>query len=278
MTTTLESLTGKDYVSHSAINTWLNCGWQYYLSRVHHVPENPSYWLVGGKAVHECTEKYDFGHLKDVNEDFLEAWNRNYEQSDNGLPFRAGGRATKAYPDKEDASWWLQHGPQMVSDWITWRHESGYQMFVLPEGEQAIETELSQELAGVKMRGFLDRLMVSPDGEVVVVDIKTGSKAPGTDTQLGTYAILVEKTFGVKVTKGAYWMSRTGELTPLIDLTHHTEARLASHINGFKRAIENKIFLPNPGFMCGTCSVNKACFAVNGPDSHLYPELLVEEN
>lgn len=276
---TLENLTGKDYVSHSAINTWLNCGWQFYLSRVQRVPENPSYWLAGGKAVHECTEKYDLGHLKDVNEDFLEAWNRNYKESDNGLPFRAGGRATKAYPNKEDASWWLDKGPEMVNAWINWRHTSGFQMFVMPDGNQAVETELSQELAGVKMRGFLDRLMVSPDGEVVVVDIKTSSKEPASDSQLGTYAILVEKTYGIKVTKGAYWMARTGELTPLIDLTHHTEARLASHINGFKRAIENQIFLPNIGFMCGTCSVNKACFAVNGADSHLYPELsLTEEN
>jgi hypothetical protein len=95
---------------------------------------------------------------------------------------------------------------------------------------------------------------------------------------LGTYATLVEKSFGIKVTKGAYWLARTGELTDLVDLTPYTERKLASTVTGFKRAVENQIFMPNPGFMCGTCSVNKACYAVNGADSHLYPELLVEEN
>jgi hypothetical protein len=57
--TTLENLTGRNYVSHSAMTTWLNCGWNFYLSRVQGVPENPSYWLVGGKSLHVSTEVYD---------------------------------------------------------------------------------------------------------------------------------------------------------------------------------------------------------------------------
>ena len=115
----LELKTGKNYVSHSAISTWLNCGWQYYLSRIHHVDEAPSYWLVGGKAVHECTEEYDLSVLPTYNptEMFNRAWEKNYKLSDNGMPFRAGGRKTTAYPNKEDTQWWLDHGPKMVDYW-----------------------------------------------------------------------------------------------------------------------------------------------------------------
>jgi hypothetical protein len=57
----------------------------------------------------------------------------------------------------------------------------------------------------------------------------------------------------------------------------YTENRFGSWLNKFKLAVENDIFIPAPGFMCGTCSVNTACYAVNGKDSHLYPEITIGE-
>lgn len=273
---TLEEKTGKNYISHSAMSTWLNCGWSFYLTRVQKVQENPSYWLVGGKALHEGTEIYDAlepGEPFDSRAVFEQRWIENYKQSDNGMPFRAGGRATKQYPNKEDASWWLDNGPKMLDFWVQFREVSGYALYELPGGVKAVETELNTEVGGVNIKGFLDRLMVSPDGELTVIDIKTSSKPPVTYTQLGTYAILVEKIMGIRPTRGAYWMARTGEMTEPVELDHYTENRLATHVKGFKIAVDNNIFIPQPGFMCGTCSVNHACYAVNGKNSHLYPEL-----
>jgi putative RecB family exonuclease len=274
---TLEQKTGKPYISHSAMSTWLNCGWSYYLTRIQNVPQNPSYWLVGGKAVHEATEIYDTTPLLhdqwDSRAVFTERWEENFKKDDNGMPFRAGGRATKQYPNKEDTTWWLDNGPKMVDFWIQFREVSGYMPYQIPSGSFAIETELSAEIGGVPMRGFLDRLMLAPGGELVVIDIKTSTKAPVASTQLGTYAILCEKLWGIRPAKGAYFMARTGELTEPVDLSHYTEPRLASQVKGFKIAVDNNIFIPQPGFLCGTCSVNHACYAVNGKNSYLYPEL-----
>jgi putative RecB family exonuclease len=278
---TLEEKTGKNYISHSAMSTWLNCGWSYYLSRIQKVPENPSYWLVGGKSVHECTEWYDRMEPKmqqiadvDCRAVFVDIWQKNYDLANNGMPFRAGGRSSKQYPNKEDASWWLEHGPKMFHYWIEWRkQERPYTPYLLSDGTFAVETELNVEVGGVLMKGFLDRLMVSPEGELTVIDIKTSTKEPASHTQLGTYAVMCEKTIGVRPTKGAYFMARTGELTTPVDLDHYTESRLGSHLRGFKIAIDNNIFIPQPGFMCGTCSVSHACYAVKGKDSHKYPEL-----
>ncbi len=271
---TLEQKTGKNYISHSAMSTWLNCGWSYYLTRIQHVPENPSYWLVGGKSLHECTEIYDLTPEGfDPTTIFQQRWDENYRLADNGMPFRAGGRATKAYPNKEDASWWLDNGPKMVDFWMQFRANSGYQVYMLDHENPAVETELNVEIGGVNMKGFLDRLMVTPTGELIVLDIKTSSKAPVTYTQLGTYAMMCEKVLGIRPTKGAYYMARTGEITEPVSLDHYTESRLASHAKGFKIAVDNNIFIPQPGFMCGTCSVSHACYAVNGKESYKYPEL-----
>ena len=274
---TLEEKTGKPYISHSAMSSWLNCGWAYYLTRIQKVAENPSYWLVGGKSLHEVTEIYD--SIPPLENDFnptavfTQRWEENYRLADNGMPFRAGGRATREYPNKEDANWWLENGPKMVDFWIQFRQDSGYQPYQLSGGEFAIETELNVEIGGILMKGFLDRLMVSPAGELVVVDIKTSKQAPITYTQLGTYAIMCEKAIGVRPVKGAYFMARSGELTHPVELSHYTEKRLASQVKGFKTAVDNNIFIPQPGFMCGTCSVNHACYAVQGKESHKYPEL-----
>jgi putative RecB family exonuclease len=194
------------------------------------------------------------------------------------MPWRAGGRATKAYPNKEDTSWWFDNGPKMVNFWTQFRQDSGFNMYQLPDGSEAIETELNQEVGGVPIKAFLDRLMVAPTGELVIVDIKTGSKPPAGLTQLGIYAILVEKTFGVRPSLGSYFMARTGELTQPENLDRYTESRLGSWAKGFELAMENKIFIPSVGFMCGTCSVNSACYAVGGKDSHLYPEIPIGEN
>ncbi len=101
---TLEEKTGKNYISHSAMSTWLNCGWSFYLTRVQKVQENPSYWLVGGKSLHEGTEIYDAlkpGESFDSRAVFEQRWAENYKLADNGMPFRAGGKKTTAYPNKE---------------------------------------------------------------------------------------------------------------------------------------------------------------------------------
>lgn len=272
---TLEIKTGKSYVSHSGLSTWLNCGWQFYLSRIQKVPENPSYWLVGGSSVHEATEVYDVTGTENFDPTiaFNEAWKRNYERSDNGMEFRAGGRSSKAYPNGEDATWWLTEGPKQVDRWVQFRKDSGYQLFELPDGRPAIEVVMDQEVSGVPVKAVLDRLFVTPNGELIVVDIKTGSREPASKMQMGIYAIMVEKTFGIRPVGGAYWMSRTGELTDMVNLDNFTEARLGSWVKNFEKAIDNNIYIPAPGFMCGTCGVNSACYVVNGKNSHKYPEI-----
>jgi hypothetical protein len=47
------------HVSYSQLTTWLDCGWKYYMSKVERVPEEGSWWLVGGTSVHKATEVID---------------------------------------------------------------------------------------------------------------------------------------------------------------------------------------------------------------------------
>lgn len=47
------------HISYSSLTTWLDCGWKYYLTRIEKVEERPTWYLVGGSAVHTATEQYD---------------------------------------------------------------------------------------------------------------------------------------------------------------------------------------------------------------------------
>lgn len=54
------------HVSYSAFTTWLDCGFKYYLSRVEKHNGQPSWWLVGGSALHEASETFDHKYYEEV--------------------------------------------------------------------------------------------------------------------------------------------------------------------------------------------------------------------
>lgn len=56
-----------EHISHSQLTTWLSCGWLYFLTRIANAKEQSSWWLVGGSAVHEATEAYDWKLWEDMN-------------------------------------------------------------------------------------------------------------------------------------------------------------------------------------------------------------------
>lgn len=195
-----------------------------------------------------------------------------------GVPvaeFRAGGRASKAWPNKEDDTWWAAHGPEMVDNWVAFRQAlPNWVVWVTPAGLPAIELELNASLNGVPVKAYLDRVFVDTStGELCIVDVKSGSRTPDSDLQLGFYRVLLYKLFGVEANQGYYWMARKGELTPAVDLSRFDEHLLGSMLATFERAIENDIFIPKLSGLCNSCGVNRACAAFGGAEAHLYDPL-----
>lgn len=172
--------------------------------------------------------------------------------------FRAGGRATKAYPNKEDYSWWVDNGQDMVQRWVEWRDGSGWEFFEPQPGVPAIELGMNVNLEGVNIKMFLDRVMINGDGELVILDLKTGSRTPSSDLQLGFYAMGLEKTFGIRPKWGTYWMARTGTTTELVDLDHYSTEMITEIVGKFKIAQTNGVFLPNFNH-CQMCNVVEYC-------------------
>lgn len=177
--------------------------------------------------------------------------------------WRAGGRATKAYPNKEDKTWWLAEGPTMVHNYYNWRQQNpNLDIWHTPEGVPAIELGISVTLPGdVTLKSYIDRVFVDKStGQTMIVDLKTG-KPPQAGLQLAVYRLALQEQFGEAPTYGAFWMGRQGTLDKVYDLNTYPVPMVQRWMRDVKKAIDMQIFVPHINMMCDYCGVRKFCYA-----------------
>jgi hypothetical protein len=158
----------------------------------------------------------------------------------------------------EDKAWWYTNGLEMLKKYQSWRQESDWKIWTAPDGQPAIELNMMINFGTVPVKMALDRIMQLPDGELVVLDLKTGSRTPSTTLQLGFYSVGIELTYGVKPKYGSYWMARKGEPTPIVDLSWYTSDRLIRLAEMFNRARYEGLFVPNIS-NCSLCGYTAHC-------------------
>lgn len=282
----------KDFVpphfSYSSLSSYMQCGQRYYLEKIARVPEVPSWWFVGGRAVHEVTEVYDVDRKNFEKSGLVQLWTevftREVEAQSARFPdltvWRTAGKK-KTRPDGEDYLAWMDIGPQFVQNYIDWQAGTDWKLwdgavvdFDPETGEcetaLAVELPLEIEVGGWMMRGSVDRVYEVPNGELVVVDLKTGSRMPDNDLQLGTYRVGMEVQYGQRPKYGMYFMNRLNKSSQLYDLSNYTVDSIGQMGVQFKRGIKNKVFLPHKTALCPYCPVNNGCAAFGGKDADLY--------
>ena len=279
---TVEELTGRNSVSYSSLDTFQQCGEKFRLTRIHKVPQEQAYWNIGGKAFHLASEWYDKGSDLSIASLWRDAWDKEMSEVDTSKPLRAGGRATKQFPNKEDATWWGINGPNMVADYIKWRANIGWEILVV-DGVPIIEYDFTLVLPNaiqsedaspnVLVQGYIDRVFVNGHGELVVCDLKTGAREPAASTQLGVYAAGIRQRLGMNPTLGAYYMSRKGDVGGMVSLAHYTDELMSYWISTFEDSIRSERFLPHVTSMCQTCTVAPSCYAVGGKAPYPLPFL-----
>jgi hypothetical protein len=193
-------------------------------------------------------------------------WEKAWAEETKDLDFsiaRVAGRATKEFPNKEDANWWNTKGPEWVENYILWRKNNpDWKIWTTQEGVKAIELELNPVIAGVPVKMFIDRIF-EVNGELVIVDLKTSKARPTSDLQLGFYKVGVEEVLKTKVSLGNYWMSRDSGTGEMIDLSRYTLDTLEYFVSGFDKARKSGIFLPNLQ-SCSYCGLTAHCQFTKG--------------
>jgi len=278
-----------EHMSYSQLNSYLTCGEQYRLERVEGIYGRPSWASVGGSTLHAMTEAWDRLQVGDLTKgpqgEILETldpwadWDRYFEveileaERRSGYSrdeFRASGRATKEYPDKEDARWWRAEGPLMVERWIAWRQVSPWEIWF--DGDRpAIELEINAafgpEGEQIMVKAYVDRVMVHSDGTMAVVDLKSGSRTPVGAAQLGQYAESLVRCNVVPVRPqyGFFWDARKGGTTPPVELDQWSGEYFDYAYAGVaRRRKAGDLYLPQPGNLCASCGVKDFCRYMGG--------------
>ncbi|AXH46807.1 Cas4 exonuclease [Mycobacterium phage Acolyte] len=256
--------------SVSQLNQFTRCPMAYKLARIDKVWARPAAWLPQGTAFHTVAETYEKAlaegremTLERAKEIFAEEYSKDI------------GNLCEETPNFE---WWFHSGPyngerdierryevglEQVEKFFAWRQHTGQTIWVTPDGKPAIELSFSVELDGIKVRGFIDAVVVV-NGELRVRDYKTGN-TPGDDFQLGVYALAVSMLFGIEAPKtGDYYMAgkkgKKAVVTAPYDLTEWTREKITRRFHEVEAQIQAGTFepLPEPD-KCGFCDVNYSC-------------------
>jgi hypothetical protein len=275
-------MTATDATTHrsfSQISQLRTCGEQYRLERIEKLPQRPSCAAIAGKVVHAASEiidwmihDSDYGDIRQVlvlraNAVAVDALDDEIQQASVGeftdpLTWKRYGRATSEKPNGEDIEWFRNVGiPKCIDAYVAWRLATpDLTLLDIPGFGPAIEVPFDTYIGGQHVRGYIDRVFVSPDGVPYLCDLKSGQK-PKTSEQLETYRYALLTGAGIDVRWGGYLYGlKHGEakLTPPIELGW-SEEKLARLYVQANLLIEQGIFIPSPGDSCYHCAVAAHC-------------------
>ena len=269
-------------LSYSSLSSYSECGERWRLERGYH--KNNSTWFatVAGSAIHNITERLDLAEYRPSVAHIIPSFKQEFDrllglEKAKGVEVKPSGRkltkvGPSGGPNKKDYDWWLEYGPLYVQNWQEWKAESDWHLAIMPDGSPGIEVSIRQPMGGRNYLGFIDRIYITPNGEVVVVDLKTGS-VPVSTLQLGSYRVGLMREHGLYADWGTYWMAGDGQLAPLKDLTRYTPEFVDAQYKMAWRGIEAGVFLPNVTAMCNGCGVRDFCTAVGGKNADEIPAL-----
>jgi len=128
------------------------------------------------------------------------------------------------------------------------------------------EKRFQISLGGRLLKGVIDRIEETPDGEIVVIDFKTGSK-PGNlskntireDIQMNLYSLAIREVYGKLPLKASLYYLRHNKIYdygPTIESIGTFEARVVKLIN----AVCAEEFSPTPDYQtCKWCDYKDLC-------------------
>jgi putative RecB family exonuclease len=253
-------------LSPSRASDFMSCPLLYRFRTVDRLPEPFSPDAVRGTVVHRVLE-----NLFD-----LPAADRTPDRAASLLG-PAWDELVAAEPDIAEMFGCDSSGGPEIAAWLASCRESLGRYFTLEdptrlepaEREAYVETLLDSKLL---LRGFVDRLDVTPTGEIRVVDYKTG-KAPGESFeakalfQMKFYALVIWRTRGVvpRVLQLIYLGS--GELlryTPDEQDLLATERKVEALWRAIVSATETGDWRPSKSSLCGWCAHQSICPAWGG--------------
>ena len=243
-------------LSPSKLSAFKDCPLAFRFAAIDRLPEAPAPHMVKGTLLHSALERLFWDHPR-------------------------GERSPEAARHALDLAWEaLQEDPDLIClDLSDAEREKfvadaaslvdGYLALEDPDAVDAVGVELTLEadVAGLRLRGIIDRLDVNAEGELEVVDYKTG-RVPSVNQEqqrLGGvqfYALLCEQVLGRRPSRVRLMYLKEPlviEAMPSEQAVRGTRQRTSAVWSAIERACENEDFRPRPSALCNWCSFRSLC-------------------
>jgi len=252
----LMALTLPRTLSPSKVAAFTNCPLAFRYSQIEHLPEPPSPPAVKGTLVHAALEGLFWHHAPGAR-----------------TPAAAHAELTRCWDDlqrdeeyaelalgRDDAEAFLADAGTLVDNYF--RLED-------PNEARAVGIELGVETVvdGMRLRGIIDRLDVTPEGDLIVVDYKTG-RAPSERFERGsmggvqTYALLCESLLGRAPAEVRLLYLRQPvaiSAVPSEQSIRGQRRRAVAVWSAIERACDAEDFRPHVGPLCNYCHFKTSC-------------------
>lgn len=248
-------------LSPSRASDFKTCPLLYRFRTIDRLPEAPSRAAVRGTVVHSVLERlFDLP----AGQRTLDAAQQLVEPSWRAL-LAEEPELRALFADETDLASWLESAAELVEAYFAIEDPARLEPAAR---EQRVETVID----GLRLRGYVDRLDISPSGDVRVVDYKTGTIPREAFEakalfQMKFYALVLWRTRGVvpRQLKLIYLSDRdTLTYTPEQDELIRFERTLKAIWVAIARAAEAGDFRPSPSRLCDWCDHQSRCPAFGG--------------
>lgn len=260
-------------LSFSSYKEYTDCGEKWRLKRVDKVPvpERPAAWLVAGQAYHSAVEQWEnSARALDILELFDAAWNEELMGYVEAQPdFALWELTPRVKSVQRDLDLRLDKGRTWVRNYEIRADKEAEQWHIAHVGVD-IGTEVSFEVEeqGILVRGYIDQVRLW-NGQLVVVDLKTGNPGNTDPRQLGLYAWGMRKQYGLDVAFGRMFYAKLddepksgdqmGRYGDWVDTTRYSDKFWTEQFRIMALGVKNGIYLPNVSDRCERCDVKSVC-------------------
>jgi putative RecB family exonuclease len=248
-------------LSPTKVSSFTGCPLAFRFVNIDRLPEPPSPPAVKGTLVHAALEGLIWNHppghrsAEAAFGELASAWDRmlgTAEVQELGL-------------SEQDAAAFVADAAELVGNY-----------FKLEDPDRvratAVELGLEVDLGGTRLRGIIDRLDLNDEGQLVVIDYKTG-RAPAPRFEqarlsgVHIYALLCEKMLGRAPAEVRLLYLRdpiTITAVPSEQSVRGHHRRTMAVWNAIERACANDDFRPSPSGLCRWCNFQAHCPVFGG--------------
>ncbi len=255
------------------MTTFRDCALAFRFSVIERLPEPSSPAMVKGTLVHSALERLFWFHERGARTEraalaqLAVAWD----------DIQADPEFISLHLTADEAETFYEDAATLVRNYFHLEDPNDVQTV-------GVELTLDAKLGNVRLRGIIDRLDLTADGELVVIDYKTG-RAPSQAYEqsklagVHIYAMLCEELLGKRPVRVELLHLRE----PTIITAEPSEQTLRGHRqrttavwSAIERACRDEDFRPKTSPLCNYCHFRSFCPAFGGDPSLAAPTLTAQ--